>query len=124
MNAGLPPEPGPVYPLSLRLAGRRVVVAGGGSVAVRRVAGLRAAGADVVVVAPELSPALADLSTRGLITTRTRAYQPGDLEGAWLALACTDSPEVNAAVAADAENQRLWCVRADDALASAAWVRA
>ena len=114
----------PVYPLSLRLDGRRVLVVGGGSVALRRVAGLRAAGAEVVVVAPRLTPALGDLAARGLITARLRGYQPGDLDGAWLVLACTDQPRVNEAVAADAERQHIWCARADDAVASAAWVPA
>ena len=114
----------PVYPISLRLAGRRVLVVGGGSVALRRVAGLRAADAEVAVVAPRLTPALADMAARGLITAHQRAYQPGDLDGAWLALACTDQPQVNEAVAADAERQHLWCARADDATASAAWVPA
>ena len=114
----------PIYPLSLRLEGRRVLVVGGGSVALRRVAGLRDAGAEVVVVAPRLTPALADLSDRGLITGHRRGYQPGDLDGAWLVLACTDQPEVNEAVAADAERQHLWCARADNAAASPAWVPA
>jgi len=114
----------PIYPLSLRLEGRRVLVVGGGPVALRRVAGLRAAGAQVVVVAPRLTPALADLAARGLITAHQREYQPGDLDGAWLVLACTDQPQVNEVVAADAERQRIWCARADDAAASAAWVPA
>jgi uroporphyrin-III C-methyltransferase/precorrin-2 dehydrogenase/sirohydrochlorin ferrochelatase len=118
-------DPGsPIYPLSLRLAGRRVVVVGGGSVAFRRVAGLRAAEADIVVVSPELSPTLGDLAARGVITARQRGYQPADLDGAWLVLACTDQPGVNAAVAADADQRRIWCVRADDAVTSAAWVPA
>ena len=114
----------PLYPLSLRLAGRRVLVVGGGSVALRRVAGLRAADAEVVVVSARLTPALADMAARGLITAHQRGYRPGDLDGAWLVLACTDQPEVNEAVAADAERQRVWCARADDAAASAAWVPA
>ena len=114
----------PIYPLSLRLEGRRVLVVGGGSVALRRVAGLREAGAEVVVVAPRLTPALADLADRGLIAAHRRGYQAGDTDGAWLVLACTDQPEVNEAVAADAERQHLWCARADDASASAAWVPA
>ena len=113
-----------IYPLSLRLTGRRVVVVGGGSVALRRVAGLRAVGADILLVSPQLSPTLDDLATRGLITARRRGYEPADLDGAWLVLACTDQPGVNAAVAADAERQRIWCARADDAAASAAWVPA
>jgi len=82
----------PIYPLSLRLEGRRAVVVGGGPVALRRVAGLREAGAEVVVVAPALTPALADMADRGLITAHRRGYQPGDLDGAWLVLACTDRP--------------------------------
>ena len=114
----------PIYPLSLRLEGRRVLVVGGGVVALRRVAGLREAGAEVVVVAPQLTPALAELADRGQITAHRREYQPGDLDGAWLALACTDNPAVNEAVAADAERQHLWCARADDAATSAAWVPA
>src|SRR5882757_8339007 len=114
----------PIYPLSLRLEGRRVLVVGGGSVALRRVAGLREAGAEVVVVAPRLTPALADLADRGLIAAHRRGYQAGDTDGAWLVLACTDQTEVNQAVAADAERQHLWCARADDASASAAWVPA
>jgi uroporphyrin-III C-methyltransferase/precorrin-2 dehydrogenase/sirohydrochlorin ferrochelatase len=114
----------PIYPLSLRLEGRRVLVVGGGSVALRRVAGLREAGAEIVVVAPRLTPALADLADRGLIGAHRREYQPGDTDGAWLILACTDRPEVNEAVAADAERAHVWCARADDAAASAAWVPA
>jgi len=99
-------------------------VVGGGSVALRRVAGLREAGAEIVLVAPRLTPALADMAGRGQITAHERGYQPGDLDGAWLVLACTDRAEVNEAVAADAERQHLWCARADDAAASAAWVPA
>ena len=76
------------------------------------------------MVSPQLSPTLGDLAGRGLITARTRGYESGDLDGAWLVFACTDQPGVNAGVAADAERQRIWCVRADDAAASAAWVPA
>jgi uroporphyrin-III C-methyltransferase/precorrin-2 dehydrogenase/sirohydrochlorin ferrochelatase len=113
-----------IYPVSLRPAGRLAVVVGGGTVAVRRVAGLRAAGADILVVAPDLSPSLEDLAARGLISVRRRGYQGSDLDGAWLVLACTSQPSVNAAVAADADRLRLWCVRADDAASSSAWVPA
>ncbi|GEM_PF-24252 len=120
-----PGGPGaPAYPLSLRMDGRLAVVVGGGAVAVRRVAGLRAARARILVVAPDLSPSLADQAARGLIGVRRGCYQAADLEGAWLVVACTSQPAVNAAVAADAERMRVWCVRADDASASAAWTPA
>jgi uroporphyrin-III C-methyltransferase / precorrin-2 dehydrogenase / sirohydrochlorin ferrochelatase len=110
----------PPYLLGLRLTGRRVVVVGGGRVAQRRVPALLAAGANVVLIAPEVTPALEDLP----IERRPRPYQSGDCDGAWLVQACTDDPKINAMVAAEAEARRIWCVRADDAEASAAWTPA
>ncbi|HST63585.1 MAG TPA: uroporphyrinogen-III C-methyltransferase [Mycobacteriales bacterium] len=105
------------YPLLLELAGRRVVVVGGGSVAARRVRGLLAAGAVVSVVAPAVLPAVAELSE---VAVSLRDYEDGDLAGAWLAHACTDDPAVNAAVAEEAERLRIPCVRADGAGAGSA----
>jgi uroporphyrin-III C-methyltransferase / precorrin-2 dehydrogenase / sirohydrochlorin ferrochelatase len=99
------------YPLLLDLSGRRVLVVGGGSVATRRVRALLAAGADVTVVAPEVADAL----RHSPIEIRDAAFVADDLEGAWLALACTDDPAVNAAVAEAARGRRVFCVRADSA---------
>ncbi|HLQ52790.1 MAG TPA: uroporphyrinogen-III C-methyltransferase [Streptosporangiaceae bacterium] len=112
------------YLLALRLAGRRVVVAGGGNVAARRVPALLDAGAEVIVISPGLSPALDDLATGGRIAWTAREYASGDCAGAWLVCACTDDPAVNAAIAAEADAARIWCVRADDAAASRAWTPA
>jgi uroporphyrin-III C-methyltransferase / precorrin-2 dehydrogenase / sirohydrochlorin ferrochelatase len=112
------------YLLGLRLRGRRVVVVGGGAVATRRVPALLDGGADVLLVSPEVTAGLEDLAAAGRIRWEERAYQDGDCAGAWLVCACTDRPEVNAAVAAAAEELRTWCVRADDAEASAAWTPA
>ncbi|WP_312881034.1 uroporphyrinogen-III C-methyltransferase [Thermomonospora cellulosilytica] len=114
----------PPYLLGLRLRGRRVVVVGGGRVAQRRVPALLAAGAQVVLVAPEVTPSLEDLIADGRITWQRRPYRTGDLDGAWLVQAVSDDPKVNEAVAAEAEEARIWCVRADDAEASAAWTPA
>lgn len=114
----------PPYLLGLRLSGRRVVVVGGGKVAQRRVPALVAAGAEVVLIAPEVTPSLEDLIADGQVAWRERPYRSGDLAGAWLVQAVSDEPKVNAAVAAEAESARLWCVRADDAEASAAWTPA
>jgi len=109
------PEP---YLAGLDLAGRRVVVVGGGSVAQRRLVGLLAAGADVEVVAPEVTPAVEAMAPE--LTWTARAYRDGDLADAWYALAATDDPQVNAAVGAEAERARVFCVRADDAPAGSA----
>src|SRR5215469_11040000 len=112
------------YLLGLRLEGRRVVVVGGGAVASRRVPALLDAGAEVLLVSPKVAASLEDLAAVGRIRWAARGYRPGDCAGAWLVCACTDDPAVNAAVAAAAEAQRTWYVRADDAGASAAWTPA
>jgi uroporphyrin-III C-methyltransferase / precorrin-2 dehydrogenase / sirohydrochlorin ferrochelatase len=103
------------YLVGLGLTGRRVVVVGGGTVAQRRLPALLAAGADVEVVAPEVTPAVEGMATAKELRWTARPYRAGDLDGAWYALAATDDGEVNAVVAAAAEGARVFCVRADDA---------
>jgi uroporphyrin-III C-methyltransferase / precorrin-2 dehydrogenase / sirohydrochlorin ferrochelatase len=115
------PQPyGTHYSLALSLQGRRAVVVGGGQVALRRVRGLLESDANVIVIAPRVDPELDALP----VTVLRRRYSDGDLSAAWLAHAATSDPAVNAAVAAEAERNRIWCVRADDAQASAAWTPA
>ncbi len=113
-----------VYLLGLRLAGRRVVVAGGGGVADRRVPALVRAGADVVLVSPSATAGLESLAIAGQLRWERRRYTPGDIDGAWLVHACTNDRGVNAAIAAACSTARVWCVRADDRNASTAWTPA
>ncbi|WP_168698603.1 uroporphyrinogen-III C-methyltransferase [Gordonia paraffinivorans] len=100
------------YLAGLDLEGRKVVVVGGGTVAQRRLPNLVAAGADVHVIAVDPTPAVESFVG---ITVSRRRYADGDLAGAWYAIACTDDPDVNAAVVAEAERRHTFCVRADDA---------
>ena len=102
------------YLVGLTLIGRRVVVVGGGTVAQRRLPGLLAAGAEVEVIAPVVTPAVEGMATARELRWTPRTYRDGDLDGAWYALAATDDPQVNAAVGAEAERARAFCVRADD----------
>jgi uroporphyrin-III C-methyltransferase/precorrin-2 dehydrogenase/sirohydrochlorin ferrochelatase len=76
------------------------------------------------VVAPALCEDLADLVHAGSVVWLARDYQPGDLAGAWLVHTATGDRPVDATVAAEAHEGRIWCVRADDAGASAAWTPA
>jgi precorrin-2 dehydrogenase / sirohydrochlorin ferrochelatase len=81
---------------------RRVVVIGGGMVAVRKVLALLDAGANVTVISPDMAPEMRDLASAGRILLAERSYQVGDLAGVFLAIAATDDAQVNQAVAAEA----------------------
>ena len=120
----MPGSERPPYPSGLRLAGRRVVVVGGGHVAQRRVPGLLAAGADVLVVSPSVTPALEGLSLSGEVAWTARGFEPGDLDEAWYVVAATNEHAVNEQVSAAAEERRIFCVRSDDAGAASAWTPA
>ncbi len=112
------------YPLGLMLAGRRVLVVGGGAVATRRVPALLASEAQVVVVSPELTPALHALAADGRIVWHARVFAPSDVDGSWLVQVAVDDPEAARAVSAAAEERRVFCVRADDRHAASAWTPA
>ncbi len=99
------------YPVNLVLEGRRCLVVGGGAIAVRKVEGLLASGADVTVVAPSVDERL-----RGLprVTIEERPYRRGEVAGYRLAIAATDSPAANTAVFDDGEAAGVWVNGADD----------
>src|SRR5690349_19709945 len=98
------------YLVGLRLAGKKVVVVGGGTVAQRRLPLLVATGAHIEVVSRSATPAVEAMDG---ITLTLRPFREGDLEGAWYVIAATDDPDVNAAVVDEAERRRIFCVRAD-----------
>ncbi len=104
------------FPLLLDLTGRLVVVVGGGTVATRRARSVLDAGADVRVVSPEVSDDLRELD----VAVWQRPFVAADLDGAWLAVACTDDPAVNAEVVTAAGNRQIFCVRADAAIGGTA----
>ena len=100
--------------VSVPVAGRRVLVVGAGAVATRRVATLVELGAEVVVVAPEVSAELAERAAAGEIVLHERAFAPTDLDGVRLVFAATDVAAVNAEVRAGAATAGVWANRADD----------
>ncbi|KAB1933388.1 uroporphyrinogen-III C-methyltransferase [Micromonospora sp. ALFpr18c] len=112
------------YPLGLRLDGRRVVVVGGGAVATRRVPALLDAGADVLLVAPELTPALRAHVNADRLRWAPRRFTPEDLDGAWLVQVAIDDPAAAESVSVAAAGRRIFCVRADDRTAATAWTPA
>ena len=100
----------PLYPVNLLVAGRPVLVVGGGSVAAEKAGGLVAAGASVHVVAPHVDAAIRALD----LTWEERAYERGEVDRYRLAVACTDDPAVNQAVFDDGEAAGVWVNAADD----------
>ena len=108
------------YLAGLDLAGRRVLVVGAGTVAQRRLPRLLRAGADVLVVAPEATPAVEAMAAAGELRWERRPFADRDLDGAWYVLACTADSAVNAAVGHAAEQRRIFCVRADRGSAGSA----
>ena len=95
------------FPLFLDLTGRRAVVLGGGTVGLRRAEILSRFGAEVTVISPHLS---GDLECVRYVP---RVYQPGDLAGAYLAVAAVDDPAVNAAAGREARERGILFNRCD-----------
>lgn len=102
--------PETLYPVSLALDGKPVLVVGAGAVAARKAGALVDAGAIVKVVAPDVSPEMRALP----VTVIERPYQSVDLAGAWLVVTATGQRAVNAAVRNDADAARIWVNAADD----------
>lgn len=114
-GSGAPGRPGLTgWPVNLLVAGRRVVVVGAGRIAARKIEPLLDLGADVVVVAPAVGAEVAAWRDAGRVETRERAFDPSDLDDAWLAVTATDDPDVNAAVFRAGEARRMFVNSADD----------
>jgi uroporphyrin-III C-methyltransferase/precorrin-2 dehydrogenase/sirohydrochlorin ferrochelatase len=106
-----------LFPTFLKLAGRRVVVVGGGPVAASKIGALAAAGADVVVIAPEVVAAVAATGVR----IERRPFKVTDLDGAWFVVAAAP-PDVNRQVAAAAETRQVFVNAVDDPAHASAYL--
>ncbi|MGD1993367.1 MAG: bifunctional precorrin-2 dehydrogenase/sirohydrochlorin ferrochelatase [Anaerolineae bacterium] len=103
------------YPIALvHLDRQRCVIVGGGAVAARKVGGLRAAGAQVTVISPRLCPAMEEHAAMGSVEVLRRGYRPGDLEGAFVAIAATDDEQVNQQVWEEAQAGNILVNVVDD----------
>jgi siroheme synthase-like protein len=98
-----------MYPVFLKLSGRRVLLVGGGRVAAGKLAGLLADGALVTVVAPEIRP---ELDRPGVSLVR-RAFDPVDLDDVWYVVAAAPSA-VNEQVLTAAQQRRVFVNAVDE----------
>jgi uroporphyrin-III C-methyltransferase/precorrin-2 dehydrogenase/sirohydrochlorin ferrochelatase len=105
-----------LFPVFLRLRGRKVVLVGGGRVAAGKLDSLLATGAEVTVVAPRVRVEIA----RAPVTLRERPFSASDLEDAWFVVAAA-TPEVNRHVRETAEALRVFVNAVDDPESASAY---
>lgn len=103
-----------LYPIALRLEGRRCVVVGGGKVAARKVETLLASGAEVLVISPKADTSIVDARNAQRLRLENRPFREGDLDRAFLAIAATGSPQVNREVAREARDRGVLVNIVDD----------
>jgi siroheme synthase-like protein len=107
-------KPKPYYPIFLNLQGKKCVVVGGGTVALRKVTTLLACGADITVISPTPLAEISRLFKKKAIQLVRRNYEPGDLGGAALSIAATRVKKINRKVAEEAKNNGILVNVVDD----------
>jgi siroheme synthase-like protein len=103
-----------LFPAFLKLTNRRVLVVGGGTIAEQKIPGLLEAGAHIHVVSPKLSPQLAQRVRNRQIDWSPKAFEPTDLDGAFLVIAATSLRDLNAQVYREADLRNILCNAVDD----------
>ncbi len=104
----------PLFPMFLKLAGRPCLVVGAGSIGEQKIRGLIDCGAQVRVVAPTASAAVAEAASNGTLIWLQRTFESSDLEGAFLVVAATSATEVNHAIYQEAQRRGILCNVVDD----------
>src|SRR5260370_41415158 len=103
-----------VLHIFVKLRDGLVGVVGGGAIAEGKIDGLFAAEARVRVVAPQVTPAIAQWIAQGRVEWRAKAFAPADLDGAYLVIAATSAVGVNEAVFSEADAHGILCNAVDD----------
>lgn len=103
-----------LFPAFLKLADRPVLVVGGGAIATSKIPALLAAGARITVVAPKLSPELAQRVRDREIDWLPKPFEPHDLDGKFLVIAATSLRDLNEFVFRAADKLHVLCNAVDD----------
>jgi uroporphyrin-III C-methyltransferase / precorrin-2 dehydrogenase / sirohydrochlorin ferrochelatase len=106
------------FPVFFDLAGQRVLIVGGGEVALRKVSLLERTGALITVVAPQIAPELMERAAAGGLTLAVREFAPDDLDGARLVIVATSRRAVNRWIAKLSESRNIPVNVVDDREAS------
>jgi precorrin-2 dehydrogenase / sirohydrochlorin ferrochelatase len=103
-----------MFPIFLKLDGRRCLVVGAGTVAEGKIQGLLQGGASVEVVAPNAVPRIQEWFGQGVLSWKPRAFEPQDLDKVSMVVAATSSREVNTQIFQEARLRNVLCNSVDD----------
>jgi siroheme synthase-like protein len=103
-----------LFPIFVKLEGRLIVVVGGGKIAEAKIPGVLAAGGRVRLIAPSVTPEIAEWVRFGKIDWLPKEFETAELDGAFLVIAATSAPGVNKAVYREAETRGILCNAVDD----------
>jgi len=103
-----------LFPMFVKLEGRRVLVVGAGSVGEAKIESLLATDAAVRVVAPKATTRVRDWAREGRIEWEAREYRPADLAGMFLVIAATGSPALHDDIYAEARSRGVLCNAVDE----------
>jgi precorrin-2 dehydrogenase/sirohydrochlorin ferrochelatase len=98
-----------LFPMFLKLEGKRCVVVGAGKIGESKIGGLIDTGADINVIALEASAAVHGWARDGKVTLALRAFTPEDLDGTFLAVVATASRDLNQSIYRDAQIRGVLC---------------
>jgi precorrin-2 dehydrogenase/sirohydrochlorin ferrochelatase len=103
-----------MFPIFLKLEGRRVLVVGAGAIAEGKIPGLIEAGASVHIVAPDATPQITYWTAAAVVTRSVAKFATSDLEGAFMVIAATSSHELNSLIYHEAHARGVLCNSVDD----------
>lgn len=103
-----------MFPIFLKLEGRRCLVVGAGTIAEGKIRGLLEAGASVEVVAPRAVPQIEEWFDQGLLDWKPRSFEVSDLDNVSLVIAATPVRAVNSQVFQEARLRNVLCNSVDD----------
>jgi precorrin-2 dehydrogenase / sirohydrochlorin ferrochelatase len=103
-----------LFPIFVKLADRRCLVIGAGTVGQAKIQSLLDAGAKVRVIAPQGTATVKEWAELGLVTWEVREFQPSDIDGSFLVVAATNSSKTNAVIYREAQERNVLCNSVDD----------
>src|ERR1700685_689191 len=103
-----------LLPIFLNLEGRQILLVGAGNVALEKIGSLLKTGLKLRVIAPKARTEIQELAAESKLEWIARAFEPADLDGNYVVIAATDSPEVNTAVYREAVKRDIPCNSVDD----------